>query len=103
MKSWKKLLFVSLLATTSLNIYAQDDQRRFKITPLSEMTPEQRTYFEALMAGPVSGTGSAGVVQGATSLGAPFNVYLRSPVLAEQIDYRFVGCIADVVVGVEFV
>jgi len=85
MKSWKKLLFVSLLATTSLNIYAQDDQRRFKITPLSEMTPEQRTYFEALMAGPVSGTGSAGVVQGATSLGAPFNVYLRSPVLAEQL------------------
>jgi 4-carboxymuconolactone decarboxylase len=37
------------------------------------------------MAGPISGTGSKGVVQGATSLGAPFNVFLRSPVLAERM------------------
>jgi len=37
------------------------------------------------MSGPVSGTGSKGVVQGATSLGAPFNVLLRSPVLAERL------------------
>jgi len=37
------------------------------------------------MSGPVSGTGSKGVVQGATSLGAPFNVLLRSPLLAERL------------------
>lgn len=85
MKSWKKLFVIATLAAGSINAYAQDDQRRFKIIPLTEMTAEQKKYFEALMAGPVSGTGSAGVVQGATSLGAPFNVYLRSPVLAEQL------------------
>jgi 4-carboxymuconolactone decarboxylase len=61
------------------------DQQRFKRLHLDEMSPEQKQYFDGLMSGPVSGTGSKGVVQGATSLGAPFNVLLRSPVLAERL------------------
>lgn len=63
----------------------QTDGQRFKRLHLEEMTPEQKIYFNGLMSGPVSGTGSKGVVQGATSLGAPFNVLLRSPVLAERL------------------
>jgi 4-carboxymuconolactone decarboxylase len=53
------------------------------------MSVDQKKYFDGLMSGRVSGTGSKGVVQGATSLGAPFNVLLRSPVLAERL--RMVG------------
>lgn len=64
---------------------AQEDQRRFKLIPFTEMTPDQRKYADAVMAGPTSATGSAAVVQGASSLGAPFNVYLRSPILADQL------------------
>lgn len=37
------------------------------------------------MAGPTSSTGSAAVVPGAKFLGAPFNVYLRSPELAQGL------------------
>lgn len=77
-----RFLTVALLALTSISVMAQDDQR-FKRIPVDQMTPDQKKYFDNLMAGPVSGTGSAAVVQGATSVGAPFNVYLRSPKLAE--------------------
>ena len=61
------------------------DEQRFARIHLDQMTDEQKIYFNSLMAGPISGTGSKGVVQGATSLGAPFNVFLRSPVLAERM------------------
>lgn len=67
------------------NPTADSDQQRFKRLHTDDMTPEQKQYFDGLMSGPVSGTGSKGVVQGATSLGAPFNVLLRSPVLAERL------------------
>jgi 4-carboxymuconolactone decarboxylase len=62
-----------------------EDPQRFKRLHVNEMSSEQKEYFVGLMSGRVSGTGSKGVVQGATSLGAPFNVLLRSPVLAERL------------------
>lgn len=62
-----------------------NDQQRFDRIHVDQMTDDQKIYFNSLMAGPISGTGSKGVVQGATSLGAPFNVFLRSPVLAERM------------------
>ncbi|PHY05598.1 MAG: hypothetical protein CK528_13270 [Alcaligenaceae bacterium] len=61
------------------------DEQRFARLHVDQMTDEQKIYFKSLLAGPISGTGSKGVVQGATSLGAPFNVFLRSPVLAERM------------------
>jgi 4-carboxymuconolactone decarboxylase len=63
----------------------QEDVRRFKLTPFSEMTPAQRAYADSLMSGLVSTTGSAAVVPGADTIGSPFNVYLRSPDLAQQL------------------
>ena len=61
------------------------DEQRCARLHVDRMTDDQKIYFNSLMAGPISGTGSKGVVQGATSLGAPFNVLLRSPVLAERM------------------
>jgi 4-carboxymuconolactone decarboxylase len=63
---------------------AQEDMRRFRLIPFSEMTPEQRAYVDTVKSGPVSGTGSAALA-GTTSIGSPFNVYLRSPVLAQHL------------------
>jgi 4-carboxymuconolactone decarboxylase len=67
------------------NAAAQEDLRRFRIIPFTEMTPPQRAYADAVMAGPTAATGSAAVVKGAAFLGAPFNVYLRSPELAQGL------------------
>ena len=59
--------------------------RRFRLIPFSEMTPEQRAYADAVKSGPTARTGSAPIVAATTSMGSPFNVYLRSPVLAQQL------------------
>ena len=61
------------------------DEQRFARLHVDQMTDDQKIYFNSLMAGPISGTGSKGVVQGAPSLGAPFNVLLWSPVLAVRM------------------
>ncbi len=63
----------------------QENARRFKLIPFTEMTPEQKKYADAVLAGPTAATGSAAAVPGAATIGAPFNVYLRSPLLAEQM------------------
>jgi 4-carboxymuconolactone decarboxylase len=70
------------LSTSAL---AQDDGRRFKLTPIAEMTVDQKKYVDAVLSGPTSASGSAAAVVGAPTIGSPFNVYLRSPILAEQL------------------
>jgi len=44
--------------------------RRFRLVPFVEMTPPQKAYADAVMAGPTSATGSAAVVPGAATIGA---------------------------------
>jgi 4-carboxymuconolactone decarboxylase len=86
MKKFKAgLAMVAVAASLSGNTLAQEDLRRFKLTPFSEMTPAQRAYAEGVMSGPTSKTGSAAIVPGANTIGSPFNVYLRSPELAEHL------------------
>jgi 4-carboxymuconolactone decarboxylase len=86
MMTWKiGVLAAAMMAATCKTAVAQEDQRRFKLIPFTEMTPDQRKYADAVMAGPTSATGSAAVVPGASTIGSPFNVYLRSPVLAQQL------------------
>lgn len=64
---------------------APEGARRFRLIPFTEMTPEQKKYADAVLDGPTSKTGSAAAVPGAATIGAPFNVYLRSPLLAEEL------------------
>src|SRR5881628_4138607 len=85
MKIWTVGLLFSGLSLLAGSACAQEDLRRFKLTPFSEMTPAQRAYADAVMSGPVAATGSAAVVPGAGTIGSPFNVYLRSPALAERL------------------
>jgi 4-carboxymuconolactone decarboxylase len=59
--------------------------RRFHLTPLTEMTPEQRAVADAIMKGPRASVGSPAAAAGATSLSSPFNVWNRRPELADRL------------------
>src|SRR3989442_2284655 len=85
MKTWQSGLFAVGLALLVGNAIAEEEMRRFRLIPFTEMTPAQRAYADAVMSGPVAATGSAAVVPGAATIGSPFNVYLRSPELAQQL------------------
>jgi 4-carboxymuconolactone decarboxylase len=85
MMIWKASVLAAAMIAVTCNAMAQEDQRRFKLIPFTEMTPDQRKYADAVMAGPTSSTGSAAVVPGASTIGSPFNVYLRSPLLADHL------------------
>jgi 4-carboxymuconolactone decarboxylase len=62
-----------------------DGSRRFALTPLTEMTPEQREVARAIMTGPRASVGSPAAAPGATSLSSPFNVWNRRPELANNL------------------
>jgi 4-carboxymuconolactone decarboxylase len=68
---------------------AADDRhegpRRFALTPLTDMTPEQRAVADAIMKGPRAAVGSPAAAAGATSLSSPFNVWNRRPELADRL------------------
>lgn len=59
--------------------------RRFALTPLTDMTPEQRAVADAIMKGPRAAAGSPAAAAGATSLSSPFNVWNRRPELADRL------------------
>ncbi len=59
--------------------------RRFALTPLTEMTPEQLAVAKAIMTGPRAAVGSPAAAAGATSLSSPFNVWNRKPELADRL------------------
>jgi 4-carboxymuconolactone decarboxylase len=59
--------------------------RRFALTPLAEMTPEQRAVADAIMKGSRVAVGSPATAPGATSLASPFNVWNRRPELADRL------------------
>jgi 4-carboxymuconolactone decarboxylase len=85
MKNWKAGLLALAAIACAANAWAQEELRRFKLIPFTEMTPEQRKYADAVLSGPTVATGSAAAVPGAATIGAPFNIYLRSPLLAEEL------------------
>jgi 4-carboxymuconolactone decarboxylase len=64
---------------------ANEGPRRFALTPLTEMTPEQRAVANAIMTGPRAAVGSPAAAPGATSLSSPFNVWNRRPELADRL------------------
>ena len=67
------------------HVAAQDDGRRFRLTPLDQMTPEQKAVADAIRSGPRASTGNSSATASATTIGSPFNVWLRSPELADHL------------------
>lgn len=58
--------------------------RRFALTKLSEMTPEQKAAAEALRAGPRASVGSSATAA-ADSVGSPFNIWIRHAELLDRL------------------
>lgn len=70
------------------------DDRRFKLIPLDQLTPEQQALSTAIKSGPRAKLASSGASKPGP-LGGPFNVWLRSPgignlvqQLGEEIRFR---------------
>lgn len=70
------------------------DNRRFKLIPIDQLTPEQQSLSEAIKSGPRAKLASSGASKPGP-LGGPFNVWLRSPgignlvqQLGEEIRFR---------------
>jgi len=74
-----------LMAGIAGGALAQDNERRFKLTPLDEMTPAQRAVADAIRSGPRASTGNSSATVAATTIGSPFNEWLRSPELADHM------------------
>lgn len=68
----------------ALSAGAQESERRFRLIPLDEMTPAQRAVANDIRSGPRASTGSSATAS-ATTIGSPFNVWLRSPELADHL------------------
>jgi 4-carboxymuconolactone decarboxylase len=62
---------------------AQGEDRRFRLIPLEEMTPEQRSVAEAIRSGPRAAV--PGSSANAATPGSPFNPWLRSPEAADLL------------------
>jgi len=70
------------------------DNRRFKLIPLDQLTPDQQALSDAIKSGPRAKLASSGASKPGP-LGGPFNVWLRSPgignlvqQLGEEIRFR---------------
>lgn len=72
-------------STQSADATRTEGPRRFALTPLTEMTPEQRAVADSIMKGPRAAVGSPAAAPDATSLSSPFNVWNRSPELADRL------------------
>ncbi len=60
------------------------DTRRFRLIPLEDLTPEQKTLSEAIKSGPRAKLASSGASKPGP-LGGPFNVWLRSPGIGDLV------------------
>jgi len=63
---------------------AAADNRRFKLIPLEQLTPEQRALSDAIKSGPRAKLASSGASKPGP-LGGPFNVWLRSPGIGDLV------------------
>jgi len=78
-----------VLLFSALAFLAEAHERRrttpLRLSPYSEMTPAQRAYADAVMAGRSQPTGSAASCRALAPSAARSHVYLRSPALAERL------------------
>ena len=82
MKTTRNVLAIGLMLIAGIAC-GQDEARRFRLIPLDEMSPEQRTAAEAIMSGPRASVPGSAATQ--KTPGSPFNPWLRSPELADRL------------------
>ena len=66
-------------------VQAEDGPPRFPLLNDSQMTPAQRELAHNIRSGPRASVAGSAANASASSLGSPFNVFLRSPELGEHL------------------
>jgi 4-carboxymuconolactone decarboxylase len=74
-----------LAAMTLIPTHAQESQRRFKILTPEEMSPAQKELVQAIQSGPRASVQGSAANSGNGTVGSPFNVFLRSPELGNDL------------------
>jgi 4-carboxymuconolactone decarboxylase len=67
------------------NAQAQESQRRFKVLKPEEMTQAQKDLVKSIQSGPRASVQGSAANQAGGSVGSPFNVFLRSPELGDDL------------------
>lgn len=80
-----RFLIACLMLSGSMSVRADDGPPRFRLLTESEMTPAQRELAQNIRSGPRASVAGSAANASATSLGSPFNVFLRSPELGEHL------------------
>ena len=80
---FKSCMCIAALLVVAGTALAQSEDRRFRLIPLEEMTPEQRSVAEAIRSGPRAAV--PGSSANAATPGSPFNPWLRSPEAADLL------------------
>jgi 4-carboxymuconolactone decarboxylase len=78
------VLFTILLALASTALAQTEADRRFKLLQLNEMTAPQRALSDSILNGPRRAVADPNL-PAPTSVGSPFNVWLRSPELGDRL------------------
>ena len=74
-----------MCAGVPLSASAQESQRRFRLLKPEEMTQAQRDLVKSIQSGPRASVQGSAANQAGGSVGSPFNVFLRSPELGEDL------------------
>jgi 4-carboxymuconolactone decarboxylase len=69
----------------TMSATAQNDGRRFPLLNDQTMTPAQRELAAAIRSGPRAAVAGSAANSADTTLGSPFNVFLRSPELGDHL------------------
>jgi len=80
-----RFLIACFILSGSLSVRADDGPPRFRLLTEPEMTPAQRELAQNIRSGPRASVAGSAANASATSLGSPFNVFLRSPELGEHL------------------
>ncbi len=78
------LAAIALVSTVG-TAYAQESQRRFKILQPDEQTAEQKALVKNIQSGPRANVAGSAANTGGGVVGSPFNVFLRSPAMGENL------------------
>ena len=81
----KRLFLFFILGGLTMSATAQNDGRRFPLLNDQTMTPAQRELAAAIRSGPRAAVAGSAANSADTTLGSPFNVFLRSPELGDHL------------------
>lgn len=86
MRSFLRLTLAAALCAAPISgALGQESQRRFRLLKPDEMTPAQRELVRSIQSGPRASVQGSAANQSGGTVGSPFNVFLRSPELGEDL------------------